>query len=375
LKTRSSTSEPLSEKSHNVPRVSVLMVARNTEAYINEAIASIVQQTFSDWELIAIDDGSDDGTFAQMQSWCGRDHRIKAYRHRINQGLGVVRRQSLELASAPYAAVLDSDDVAESDWLARHVAVLDNRPTVVAISSARVLIDEHGRKVGLHSESDPPEVVRWRLLFGNPVSHSSSVFRIQAAKEAGGYGIADCAEDWALFQRLARLGEILLDDKAAVRFRLHASSQTRSGFNSRSNIESHVAHCISEQCSFELGLKCPAELGWYLFRERPPFPGSRSLADSAVEFVLKTAALFLRRDECVQPSSRLASAIIADIANVRRCSPRGIVQLAGDARRVWDLFRPTQFDPRVAIALLKLASTPIRAYQARIMARRQRFAN
>ncbi len=118
-----------------MPRVSVLMVARNTEAYINQAVTSLIQQTFVDWELIAIDDGSNDGTLEQLESWRRQDRRIRVHRHLINQGLGIVRRQSLELAFGDYAAVLDSDDVAEPDWLARRVAVLDSRPSIVAIAA------------------------------------------------------------------------------------------------------------------------------------------------------------------------------------------------------------------------------------------------
>ena len=221
----------------------------------------------------------------------------------------------------------------------------------MAISGARVLIDEQGRRIGFHVESDPPEVVRWRLLFGNPVSNPSSAFRIQAAKDSGGYDRVCSEEDWSLFQRLARCGDILLESEAAVRYRIRQSSHSRGRIDKRRSIESLVAGYISEQCEHELGIPCPAELAWYLFRERHPFPGSNSLADAGVEFVLKAASLFIRRHESVRSSSRLARAVIADVANVRRCATHGIAQLASDARRIWDVLQPEKFDPAFVTAL------------------------
>lgn len=350
-------------------RVSILMAAYNSEAYIGQAIDSIVQQTFADWELIIIDDGSRDKTFDLMEKWCRRDCRIRIHRHLLNQGVGAVRRQSLELASAPYVAVLDSDDVAERDWLARRIAALDARRGIVAVSGARVLIDCGGSRIGFHAESDAPDIVRWRLLFGNPITHSASVFRLQAAKDAGGYGASNFAEDWALFQRLARRGDILLDNHASVQYRIHSATLTRS--YTRHKMERVVALWMSEQCEHELGMSCPAELAWYLFRERRPFAGIKPVANAAVQFVLKAASRFAQTHTTVRSSERMARAIIADIANVRRCAPNGIGQVAADARAAWDLIRPRTVDLSLATALAKLAFAPVRAYQARAIARRE----
>ena len=100
-----------------MPQVSVLTAAYNREQYIDQAIESLLGQTYQDWELIAVDDGSTNGTAFRLQAWAQKDPRIRLYRNEKNRGIGATRKAALDLARGVYAAVLDSDDVALPGWL------------------------------------------------------------------------------------------------------------------------------------------------------------------------------------------------------------------------------------------------------------------
>ena len=100
-----------------MPKVSVLMPAYNSEKYIAEAIESILNQTFSDFEFIIINDGSTDKTAEIVNGYARADKRIKFINNKKNQGLIAVLNQGLDLCRGEYIARMDSDDIAINDRL------------------------------------------------------------------------------------------------------------------------------------------------------------------------------------------------------------------------------------------------------------------
>ncbi|HYF84962.1 glycosyltransferase family A protein [Azospirillum sp.] len=110
------------------PRVSVLLPAWNTAAYVEEAVESILAQTYGDFELLVLDDGSTDGTADRVLAM--RDSRLKVFRNPVQLGLSGILNVGLALAEGEYVARMDSDDISAPDRLALQVAVLDGRPEV-----------------------------------------------------------------------------------------------------------------------------------------------------------------------------------------------------------------------------------------------------
>ena len=161
----------------SAPRVSVLMAAYNAAGHLDAALGSVLAQVYADWELIAVDDGSVDETWTLLTAWAARDARIRVFRNECNQGLGPTRRRCLSLARGEYAAVMDSDDVALPSWLAQRVSLLDARRGVVLASGPLQVIGERDEGLGSRSGEGTPTVLKWRLLFGNPINHPSAVFR------------------------------------------------------------------------------------------------------------------------------------------------------------------------------------------------------
>ncbi|MEW6380384.1 MAG: glycosyltransferase [bacterium] len=125
-----------------MPRVSVVMASYNHEKYIAEALQSVLDQTYQDFEIIITDDGSTDETADQIRKF--KDPRIDLSCFEKNQGACVATRISLEKARGEYIAILNSDDAYLPDRLEKQVRFLDNHPDIGAVFSQAQIIDEQG---------------------------------------------------------------------------------------------------------------------------------------------------------------------------------------------------------------------------------------
>ena len=123
------------------PSVSVIVPAYNVAPYIRQAVESALRQTLTSLEVILVDDGSTDGTIAQL-SGLG-DQRLRPIR-REHAGVCASRNTGAALARGPYLGFLDGDDVWLPDKLRRHVAVLEAHPEIDLTSSLSRVIDEAG---------------------------------------------------------------------------------------------------------------------------------------------------------------------------------------------------------------------------------------
>lgn len=129
-----------------LPRVSVIMPAYNQAHYIAEAIQSVLEQTYPDWELIVIDDGSTDETAATVARF--PDPRIQLLQQ-TNQGVSAARNVGIGVSTGDYIAFLDADDRYRPARLAVHVTYLDHNPQVGLTYGSRIEIDQHGNHVHL----------------------------------------------------------------------------------------------------------------------------------------------------------------------------------------------------------------------------------
>jgi glycosyltransferase involved in cell wall biosynthesis len=206
------------------PKVTVLLPVYNGERYLREAVDSILTQTAPDLQLLAIDDGSTDGTAEVLSSY--RDPRVRVHTHRANRGLIATLNEGLELAEGIYLARMDADDVAHPERLARQTRYLDAHPEVAIVGS-----DARSFGGGTSSWAVPCDAasVRARLLFGCALAHSSVVLRPDLLRREGlrydpGYPLA---EDYALWVAVAERAPVVnLPDKL-MRIRLHEQSVSR----------------------------------------------------------------------------------------------------------------------------------------------------
>ena len=218
------------EKSNLSPRVSVLMTIYNAELYLKDAIDSILIQSFSNWELIAVENGSTDQSKEILSTH--DDPRVRVFALPENIGRTPALRYAFEQARGEYIAVLDADDVALPERLARQVEFLDSHAEVVLVGSWVQGIDETGR---ITSTLEPPthsEELHDCLGWANPMVHSSVMYRSAAASKVGGYSEKFVyAQDIALMQALAQNGRLAIIDDFLCQWRTSSKTMTRSNEN------------------------------------------------------------------------------------------------------------------------------------------------
>ncbi len=128
-----------------VPKVSVFIPVYNRERYLCVAVNSILAQTFTDFELLLVDDGSTDGSLALLERYAVRDSRVRVEANGANLGIPRTRNRGLELARGEYIALLDSDDYAYPGRLEAQVRFLDAHPDHVQVGSWGAFMDDAGR--------------------------------------------------------------------------------------------------------------------------------------------------------------------------------------------------------------------------------------
>jgi hypothetical protein len=210
------------------PRVTVLMAVHNGARYLRESIDSILAQTFSDFELLVVDDASGDESPAILAA-C-RDPRLRLLRNSVNLGLTGSLNIGLRVARGELVARQDDDDLSRRDRLARQVEYLDTHREVAVAGTRRTLIDTRGRRIGntpYHASS--PLAMRWQFLFFNPLTHSSVMFRRrEIADELGGYDeTMRLGQDFELWSRVLARFEIANLPQPLLRNRIHSGSVTR----------------------------------------------------------------------------------------------------------------------------------------------------
>jgi glycosyltransferase involved in cell wall biosynthesis len=206
--------------SSSIPRLSVVMPVHNAAPYLASSLESILAQTFTDFEFVALDDASTDGSVGLLREWAKRDPRIRVVESSTRLGPAGSADRVVREARAPICARMDADDVSRPSRLAAQWEVLRANPDACLVGSLWVGIDAAGRLVR------PQD--RWRLIRRSsfaPFPHGSIMFRREAFDAVGGYRAA-CTfwEDLDLFLRMAARGRILVVPDPLYCYRFHAGS-------------------------------------------------------------------------------------------------------------------------------------------------------
>ena len=132
------------------PLVSVIMPAYNAEKYIAEAIQSVISQTYPNWELIILDDGSTDGTAGIAESFAKSDHRIHSLQNPQNMGVARTRNRGFDLANGEWIALLDSDDIWHRDKLEKQLTAAKETDAEILYASYALFADGESGKTEYH---------------------------------------------------------------------------------------------------------------------------------------------------------------------------------------------------------------------------------
>lgn len=197
-------------KASKEPIVSVIMPVYNAEKYLEQALTSIMGQSFREFEYIVINDGSSDESAAILEAYARRYKAIKLF-YQENRGIIRSLNRGLEMAAGRYVARMDADDVSLPQRLERQVAFLERHPNCVLLGTWADIQIEDGLPDRIHSHPAHDPALRWNLLFDTPFVHSSVMIRRDAVRTVGGYAEnlpPRSPEDFELWSRLAKDHEV-----------------------------------------------------------------------------------------------------------------------------------------------------------------------
>lgn len=208
------------------PLVSVLLPVYNCRSYIEQSIQSILEQSYDNFEIIIIDDGSIDGSGELIQQFA--NPRVRLYRQ-PNQGLATSLNRAIALARGKYLARQDADDVSLPTRLEKQVRFLEAHPKYGLLGTWSEILTEDSMTPRRHTHPTKTVELKFNLLFDNYFVHSSVMLRREVFDLVGGYRIEPhFPEDYDLWSRVARAFNVANIPEALVQYRETAGSITRT---------------------------------------------------------------------------------------------------------------------------------------------------
>lgn len=214
--------------------VSVLLPAYNCAEFLAQALQSILDQSYTDFELIIIDDGSSDNSGKIADDFAAADPRITVY-HTENRGLVDALNLAASKASGKFLARMDGDDISYPHRFARQVKVLEDDPEIVAVSNSIVIIDQNGRPEPRLTVAENRQTNLFSVpALENYLVHPFLMMRKEAFDRVGGYRHILHSEDAELYYRLEEVGKLKNLPEVLGEYRVHKGSvSSKDAFNGR----------------------------------------------------------------------------------------------------------------------------------------------
>lgn len=276
----------------NTPLISIILPIYNAELFLAESIDSILNQTYQNFELILLNDGSTDNSEKICLSYT--DSRIRYYKH-ANMGLAATLNKGIDISKGHYIARQDNDDISMPQRLEKQVNYLLQHPQVVLLGTRALIFSDKYPNYGQHNHPTSSAILKFDLLFDNPFVHSSVMFSKEIVQSVGGYSLnRNYYEDHHLWSALAFKGKVANLPEYLVKYRHHEKglskitsyyeasplfNQTLFNLNKLLAQESngnqelaklyHHNYKITEQFDFELILSTLTKINFNLQEEFP----------------------------------------------------------------------------------------------------------
>lgn len=241
------------------PLVSVIMPVYNYESYVEEAIKSILEQTYKNIEFIIVDDHSPDDSWKVIQTWAKKDKRIKAFRNKENLKIVGTLNFAISKSSGKYLARMDGDDRRELDSIETQVKFLEKNPDIVMVGGAVTFADSNMNPLNNRRYPKTDEEIREKLFRYSPFCHASLLLRADTMEPY----IFNWAEDYDLYFRLAKKGKMANLDKILYNVRTHKASVSRS----KTRYQEKLTLYIRLRAVFEYGYTMSGSDKLYFFAQ------------------------------------------------------------------------------------------------------------
>lgn len=211
-------------------KISVFMPCYNAQKYLGQAIESILAQTYPYFELIIVDDGSNDRSREMIAAYMEQDSRVKLFVNECNRGLVYTRNRGIELCRNEYVALMDADDVAPPGRLQTELEFLENNPDIGAIAGKYQLIDDSGCKITTqYPAAFTKSEVRAAMFFQNVIANGSVMYRNEIVKKGAISYRADfgAMEDYCFWCDFLKQSDIVNLNEVLQFYRIHGNSHER----------------------------------------------------------------------------------------------------------------------------------------------------
>ena len=238
--------------------VSIIMAAYNAEKTIELAIESVLNQTYSNFELLVINDCSKDGTAKLVEDFSAKDNRVRLISNEKNSGVSFTRKHGLEESNGSWIAILDSDDAWTPDKLEKQIE-LQKRTNADLLFTGSAFMDSDGRPIDWYLHA-PAEVTYRQLLKQNVLSNSSALVRKELY--AKHYAVGDgMHEDFAIWLSILKDGKKAYGvDEPLLIYRIAKSSKSGNKIKAAKmnwNTYRYVGLNVVEAAYYE---------AWYMFK-------------------------------------------------------------------------------------------------------------
>ncbi|MBC6445213.1 MAG: glycosyltransferase [Alphaproteobacteria bacterium GM202ARS2] len=243
------------------PRVSVVLATHNRAHLLPHAIRSIIHQTFTDWELIVIDDASTDNTPHVVQALMEQDSRLRYHRHTHNRGLAAARNTSTQLARGRYIALQDDDDLSLATRLDKQVRFLESHPDIDIVAAWRQNFDRYNMhpvnlKLQFSSHVDKPAPIHDIAVV--PIASTPTLMaRAHVFKETPMRLFFSIAEDWDFILRCIECYGIATIEEVLYHYRLADHDHITLSTATSNLLRCWGYHCLAWTSSFH------RRMGWH----------------------------------------------------------------------------------------------------------------
>lgn len=209
------------------PKISVIMPVYNTEKHLAEAIESVLNQTFKDFELIIVDDNSKDKTLAISKKYAKKDSRIKIVRNDINKNIGASLNNGIYHASADIIARMDGDDISLPTRLEKQYKLMQKNKNLAVVGCDMITIDENGKELSKREYKTDSDTLKKKMFRYSPFAHPSTMYRKEVFQESGGYNPAlSPTEDLDLWMKIGRKYELSNVPEYLFKYRVYEKSSS-----------------------------------------------------------------------------------------------------------------------------------------------------